>query len=423
MTAARPLFMALLGCVLGANAQSIDTPDLSPGLWPASVNGQWRGQWDGARANTQGSVAAANTLSPGTVPASARAVDARLELRATAPTWQATATLQDQWRQGQGNTTHAWLNELVLNAEVADWQLSAGKKIVSWDVGYAFRPNDVVQQEARRSLVSTTLEGRGLIMAERFTSDSAWSVVWVNPEHGPREQAGRENALALRYYLRQGAVDWHAFARRGVQTGASMGLAAAWVATDALELHASARGIRHTQRLVSDAPLQAVLNSTPWHIRSDGSGGQMLLGGTWTHHSQLSLLAETWWDGNAWSAAEWRRWVQRNQALGAMVGSGVPASALAGNLAWQAQALANASSLHRHNVYLRLSWTHEGWQPTLDLLYHPADGGRLWTAGLTYKGDLLELQTGIRLAAGPSDAILRQLPSQQQLYLSVIRSF
>lgn len=423
MTACRALLVALLGWVLGANAQSMGAPADGLAPWPISLNGQWRGQWDGSRANTLGPVAAANTLSPGTVPASARAINAQLELRAMTPTWQATATLQDQWQQGQGNTTRAWINEAVLNAEVGDWQLSAGKKVVSWDVGYAFRPNDVVQQEARRSLVSTTLEGRGLVMAEQFASDSAWSVVWVNPEHGPQDQAGRENALALRYYQRQGALDWHAFARRGAQSGASMGLAAAWVTTDAIELHASARGIRHTQRLVSDAPQQAVPNSTPWHVRSEGSSTQMLLGGTWTHRSQLSLLAETWWDGNAWSAADWHRWVKRNQALGAMAGSGVPASALAGNLAWQSQALANASSLHRHNVYLRLSWTHEGWQPTLDLLYHPADGGRLWTVGLTYKGDLLELQTGIRVAAGPSDAIVRQLPSQQQFYLGVIRSF
>lgn len=89
---------------------------------------------------------------------------------------------------------------------------------------------------------------------------------------------------------------------------------------------------------------------------------------------------------------------------------------------WQAQSLANASSLHLRHTHTNSS------APELDprklathvySLYHPAaDGGRLWTAGLTYKGDLLELQTGIRLAAGPSDAILRRL---QQFYLSVMR--
>lgn len=183
-----------------------------PGYWLLvracrARTGNGCGQWDGSRANTQGPVAMANTLSPGTVPASARAINAQLELRAMAPTWQATATLQDQWQQGQGNTTRAWINEAVLNAEVGDSQ-SVPEKNCVLGCGLRLSSNHVVQQEARRSPVAHMTSGRGPIMAEQFVLDSAWSVVWVNPGHGPQEQAGRENALALRYYQRQGAVDW-----------------------------------------------------------------------------------------------------------------------------------------------------------------------------------------------------------------------
>ena len=42
---------------------------------------------------------------------------------------------------------------MQLSAEHGAWAFSAGKKVLGWDVGFGFRPNDVVQQEARRSLL------------------------------------------------------------------------------------------------------------------------------------------------------------------------------------------------------------------------------------------------------------------------------
>ena len=39
------------------------------------------------------------------------------------------------------------------------WEWTAGRKVVGWDVGYGFRPNDLVQQEQRRTLVSQPCKG------------------------------------------------------------------------------------------------------------------------------------------------------------------------------------------------------------------------------------------------------------------------
>ena len=423
MATVRSLALLMLCGCASLCAQTPDSRTDSTPVWPMPLGGQWRVQWDGWYANPQGPVARANALQPGTVSLPTGALSAELELRASGDGWHATATLQDQWSAGRGSAQHAWFNELVASHAAGDWQFSAGKKIVSWDVGYAFRPNDVVQQETRRSLVSSTLEGRALLMAEQFAPDSAWSLVWVNPGHRRSERAAQENALALRYYRRQGAVDWHGFARRGLQSGASVGLAAAWVASDALGLHASWRSIRHTQRLASDAAVDRLLTQNPWHIAAQGQTTQLLMGGTWTHASQLSVLAEAWWDGMAMSESSWRQWLQRNQSLLAQASAPVPVAALAGNLAWQADALAGATSLQRSNLYLRLSWERDGWQPSVDVLYHPADGGHLWTLGLLHQGDRLRLQTGVRLAGGPVDAVLRQLPRSRQVFVSLVRSF
>ena len=132
----------------------------------------------------------------------------------------------------------------------------------------------------------------------------------------------------------------------------------------------------------SAPPGTALRTHTPWQTALMGPGQQVLVGGTWTSESQISLLAEAWYDGAALSRSQWRQWAARNQGLPAWRALGVPAQAVAGNLAWQGSAFSAATtgSLHRQNLYARLSWTHEAWQPALDVLYHPADGGRMVTA-------------------------------------------
>lgn len=274
------------------------------------------------------------------------------ELRASGLGLTTVVTLQ-QRQQADAGSSRAWVNEFYASHDGGAWQLSAGKKIVSWDVGYGFRPNDMVQQEARRSLVATTPEGRPLLLAEHFNADTAWSVVWVNPTGAADDASGNEPAVATRFYKRHGAVDWYGFARSGVRVGSSAGAAMAWVASDALELHGS---VRYLNRGVKQA----------------------LVGGTWTTQSQVSLLAEAWWDGTA--------------------------------------------ALQR-NLMLRMSWQHEGWQPVLDVLYTPQDRGRVVTGSLAWQGDRVQVQGGVRVYGGPPAAQWTQLPVRSQAYAAVTWSF
>lgn len=323
-------------CARGAWAQSEpDTP-------APQISGQVRLQWD--QRSTR-------FTSPPAALASGSTLET--ELRSSGQGWRATATAQQLMLQGDATQSRAWFNELLASHDVGGWQLSAGKKIVAWDVGFGFRPNDLVQQEERRALVTTLPEGRPVLMAEHFVPDAAWSLVWVNPTGAVTAPGPAEPALAARYYQRLGAVDWYGFARVGADTGASWGAAAVWVATDALELHASA----HDQR---------------------STGSKVLLGGTWTHSSQFSVLAEVWQDDTAAS---------------------------------------------RRNTLLRLAWEYEGWQPSLDWLRHPGDGGNLWTAALLWKGDRVQVQGGLRLNSGPVEALLMQMPVKRQLYVAGTWSF
>ena len=380
--------------------------------------GQVRLQWLGQQAASGGPLAQANALQGGVVDLPVGAGVLETELRASGDGLSTVVTLQQQRSEGGDTQSRAWVNELYAAQGAGAWQFSAGKKIVAWDVGYGFRPNDMIQQEVRRTLLSNTLEGRPLLMAEHFDASTAWSWVWVNPTASSDASGAAEPALALRVYQRDGAVDWHGFARLGAHSGASVGAAAAWVASEATELHAS---LRYLQRVDSSAidPAAGVLSTNnPWQSVTQSNVKQLLLGGTWTNEDQLSVLAEAWWDGTAPSDAQWDAWSARNAQLGSLAAMGVPAAAVAGNLAWQTRAFSTSQSLRRSNVFVRLSWQHDAWQPALDMLYTPADQGRILTASLTWQGDRVQVQGGLRAYGGPGNSVLMQTPVSATAYVA-----
>jgi len=235
-----------------------------------------------ARADDEfgGQLRAHRELNDGAAASGTTTLDTELHGRWKA--WSANAAWAQQRTDGSAWRGDGRVNELYASGDAAGWQWSAGRKIVAWDVGYGFRPNDVVQQEQRRTLLATTPQGRAVVQAEHFGAKDAWSLVWVNPQRPEPGTGGDEQALAARVYRRVGAADWHVFARTGEHTHGSLGVATSWVAGDSLELHASAR-------------------REPGRDRS-----QALIGGTWTGESKLSLMAEAWFDGAA-AAAPLRR--------------------------------------------------------------------------------------------------------------------
>lgn len=392
------------------------------------VNGYLRPAYIGMAAGERGPLADANRIAPGIVETTRSGPEIDSELRASGYGISAVGWLQAQRQEGDRWRARGHFDELYASGSVADWQLSAGKKIVAWDVGYAFRPNDFVEQEPRRLLLETTPAGRTLVSAEHFDASTAWSFVLVNPTHAHSERFAAEPAFAARVYQRDGAVDWHGFARLGARTGASIGAAAAWVASESIELHASARYLQRADALVLDANAVAaaplgLVRVDPWTAATMHRVAQALVGGTWTNDEQVSLLGEAWWDGTALPGSAWDGWNARSRSLASLAGGPAPARAIAGNLAWQGSALGASSSLRRANLFARLSWQHDKWQPAIDMLWTPADAGHIVTASLGWQGDRVRVEGGLRTYGGPSSAVLAQLPTKRIAYLAGTWSF
>jgi hypothetical protein len=392
---------------------------------------------DARSANHAGPIGAANALQPGVAETVRRAVVAEAELRGTlrvpdfakprvSLTGAAVVAAERRATAARSESrSSSRLNEGFAAADLGAWQASAGKKIVAWDIGHAFRPNDVVQQETRRTLLMLAQEGRPLIEVERYGAQSAGALVWVNPQHLGRtydtqhdaQRGAAESAFAARGYVREGSADWHAFARWGRHTHGSLGAALAWVANDEWELHASARVLqRHDawQIDVADATVPAQAN--PWRQVMQGRAAQALLGASWTGAQQISVLGEWWYDGTALADADWDAWHQRNVALVAFGSqSGLPqnlVAAAAGNLAWQATPFA-ASNLRRRNALVRLAWQPADWVVSLDATVTPRDRGTTITAAAQWQGERLRLNAAWRLHGGPGDALFAQLPQRK----------
>ena len=340
---------------------------------------------------------------------------------------QGNVLLAQQRLDDAGSSDASRVNELHLAWDLGEWQLSAGKKVLGWDVGYAFRPNDVVQQEARRTQFEQTPEGRPLLQLERFDADTAWALVLAQAQNWNDRGAfgAQEAALAARIYRRIGALDLHGFARQGRHSGASLGAAAAWVAGDELELHASARVFRRHDGWAFGGDAAQLSSTPPWRMQTLGGGSAWLLGAQWTGGPRLSVLAEAWHDGRALSDRDWDDWARRNAVLRGLAGQTADAALRAGaigNLAWQATPL-DAPSLRRDNLFLRLAWQPEDWTLSFDALVTPADRGRVLTAALQWKGDQWRVDASLRVFGGPAGALYAQLPLRRVALLALTRSF
>lgn len=155
------------------------------------------------------------------------------------------------------------VQELALERALGTGFLTVGKKVMSWDVGYAFRPLDVIQQEDRRALHPTGLEGVNMVAWEAFDADRAVTVVMTS-----------QKAMALRLYRHHGTRDEYLVLHRSRNGAMQGGASFSDVLSDAVEVHGSV-------------------------LLAEGRRDKAMLGMTWTGENKVSVLAEAWIDRTA----------------------------------------------------------------------------------------------------------------------------
>lgn len=340
---------------------------------------------------------------------------AALELRGQTGPLRGVVTTRGERRTAQDWAGHWVVNELVLESALPGTAAyySVGKKMLSWDVGYAWRPLDVLQREDRRTLVPVTLEGIPQLCIEWFGADSAVALLLTNPGKGRAARPRDDAALTLRAFRRAAASDLYGLARWSERYGVETGGAFSHVLDESLELHGSALWQQRFERWRNAG------NGAPWQVDTAPAGHKLLLGATWTNARHTSIILEAWYDRSGLTAAQWRSISADSRALALQP---LPAEAIAGLSARGAEAYRTETSA-RSQVFLRLSQKLGDVEIAADQMRSPADGGHVTTLAATWIRNAWRLDAGLRRFGGPGDSAWGNAPSRHIWFAQVQLGF
>jgi hypothetical protein len=307
------------------------------------------------------------------------------------------------------------LNELYWDTRLLGQEITLGKKVMGWGVGFGFRPLDVIQQEDRRRLYPTPLEGIPLLAWQGFSATGAATLVIANPTHGEEEKPKDDASLALKLYRIAGEADLHGVARLSQRQRWELGGGFSRVMGDRFEWHGSLLYQHRYQRLINplaDNGDLLLATSDPLQIETSSHGIKALLGASWTTRSGWSMLGEAWYDEQAYTRQEWESLIALSGKQLALLGqAGLPDGAIFSNIAASSRYL-QVRNLLRWNSLLRIAYEGERIKPSLDLLYTPEDNGHVLTFNLGYEHDTHRFDFALRRYGGPADAAYRQLPER-----------
>lgn len=348
------------------------------------------------------------------------------EVRGRAGPFSLLATEAASRFQGADTTSALTVNEAYASFGSGELRGTAGRKILSGDVGYGFRPIDVIQREPRLQVLPPALVGVDHVSIEHFTADRAVSVILANPGNTHAADPKDDGSLALRYYERLGKTDLHGVARFSERFGVEAGPAFSSVPNESLELHGSFLWMKRAERTLPQPDTAPLLNPNPLVVEQTGSTTKALAGFTWTRESGLSFLGEAWWDGTAPSAGDWQRLAAQAAQRNALSSQpGVPLAAVAGTQAASTR-IFQLPNLARRAALARAAWTDpsgSGWSASLDTLRSLDDRSYTVTAAIGWEADRLRIDAGVRRYGGPANSAYGLLPERGLLFAGATLAF
>lgn len=357
-------------------------------------------------------------VAPPVVPAQNKSARQDLGLRWRDGGFNAQGTLRVLAREGQVPEHHGIINQFYYDGDLGNGNgYTLGKKVMSWGVGFGFRPLDVIQREDRRSLNPPPLTGVPLAAWEHFSADEAFTLAWTNPGYRHESTDFRDQALAAHYYRLADGNDLHAVARLSGRHAFEAGAGITHTSGEEWAFHAAAlyqRRYSKTFNTLAENGGGILAAVNPIQEVTQRNGFKAVLGSQWTGTAGFGVLVEAWYDAEAYTRDEWHRLDALTARQRALAGF-APASVINGNVAWSSRAFERPNLL-RENLLLRLTHDDERWKPALELLVTPRDGGRVITTSLEYQGDRQRISFGLRFLGGAADSAYAQAPAKRMAF-------
>lgn len=200
------------------------------------------------------------------------------------------------------------IKELMYTTDMADWEVSLGKKINSWGVGMAYRPLDILQAEDLLTTDHESQAGVNQISIERYGDTSSSGIYWAH-----LDKPINQTSLVLRYTQSEEQSDWQALLGYSKQCALQVGAGISYILTDALELHASTLFLsryRKSLYLPSEPNNAPLSNTYSWKQVQFSEGGNGMIGGNYTWQNKHNLLFEYWHNSQAWTESQWSNHLQ-----------------------------------------------------------------------------------------------------------------
>ncbi len=317
-------------------------------------------------------------------------------------------SLHNQLSSRSPSDTHFNTNELYLSKSLHDWEVTFGRRISSWGVGYGFRPLDLVQQYDQQTLSRQSTIGKNMVALERFSGMSSWSLLWVNPNRSDESENSDIESIASKYSTSRGDYDLHAVFRYNELNRFQLGLGGITILSDEMALHGSLllsqRYQKQLHRLAGQSSI-LLAEQFPYESVNYNNGFQTVIGMSWSSLSKHSLIAEYWYNEQAYSRQQWRELfelVQKQQNL--LTQTAIYPALIQANIAWSATAT-QAQVLTQHNFMLQWSYDADHWKPTANILISPTDKSSMMTLSTTRSTHLFKFEAGIRTFNGASDSV------------------
>lgn len=321
------------------------------------------------------------------------------------------------------------LNEVYYDFAAKGLDFTVGKKVLSWGVGYGYRPLDLIQQENRRELIFQNLEGVTLGSAAFFTGNTAISFLVANRTLISESKYQADNyEAAIKLYSLFNDWDLHGVVHYSETFGATLGLGFATVLSEGFELHASStyRSRYHKSINALTESNEILAQADPIYEKDFNDCINAILGFTWTFQSRITIIGEAWHNCTAYTYSEWaamRDLTKRQQTLLANPPLPAPQDVIENQIQGN-QRYFSQSNIMQNNLFARLSYDGEKTDPALDLLVTPDDGGIVLSISIEHEArQNILLFAGARYFTGSSESVFNQLSEQSIVYLGFRAEF
>lgn len=320
-----------------------------------------------------------------------------------------------------------WQPETALAGVPID--LSIGKERLDWGVGYGFRPLDIFKSYERNPVGIQVDEGVGAATASYFDGIGQWELVatdesWASTNTNPARLAKKQHGIGLRRYALVGNTELQGVMYFDQIHRRTVGGSVVAVLTPALEVHSS---FVYAQRY--QAYQQGDINE-PVKLGMSSDSYQFLLGFNWANTAGLNIIGEYWYDGRSWDKKMWQQAFQRIGELSHHSATMDLASSYSYGLDNTSLVAQNVmlhfkldmSALHPRDLWL------EKFEPSLDLLVSPTDGGLVATPRLSYpvyesaKSDM-KLELASRFYTGLGNSVYANVPDRDLIFINLKGSF